>query len=674
MVKIGFFLLVWLQAVSAVVVTVNVSPGDVLDWADYANLTSSDELDIVISNPAGSVQLFSQNTIVIVPTVTCNGTLRITSGAGHINHEGSVVAPEVILEASGIMLLDGSILDASSPSGGGSLYIGGGWLGGDPTIKNAKTVGVSPLAQIFANALTNGDGGTVVLWSEIVTFFGGQIFATGNGAGGAGGQVEVSSHRVLQFDGDVDVSAPSGPPGQLFLDPVSITIQAASPDINGNGSGLDITMTTQLDNATTTPTGFGNAASIITAGALSGLLTNNVTVILAAQTFITVNAPIAPAGTSVTLTLEAPTVNLNSPITLASGGVLNGVGVNTVNVGPSGNPQNGIDVVAAGGTVNLSTATYAAPLNILSKNLTLNGNEQANTKILVTGAVPSHSSRNPAVYVQDGTDVIIQNLTVDGNNVGFPVNPSIVGIFYVNAGGTIVNNHITQVANSAPPYGGGQQGNGIRAISNAGGPYTLNIDSNLIDFFQKAGMVVNGAQITANFTNNTINGLGVLSTPSSIGIQFSGGTGTIADNTISGLLFASHDSSDAILVFNTEPNVSITGNTITNNDEGILVLNAGAGLTISNNTIQDSGDMGIGVIDTVGVTNIFSNTLVNNGGLAGPLDANSSIYLFSSINQPFNLTNNSTMPAAGTPALFTQGNGVNQAPDVDLDGNIYIDP
>ncbi len=435
-----------------------------------------------------------------------------------------------------------------------------------------------------------------------------------------------------------------------------------------------MTSTTQLDNATTTPAGFPNAASIITAGALSGLLTNNVSITLAAQTFITVNAPISPAGTNVTLTLQAPTVNLNSPITLASGGVLNGIGVNTVNVGPSGKPQNGIDVVANGGTVNLATATYAAPLNIISKNLTLNGNGQANTTIGVTGAVPSHSSRNPAIYVQDGTNVIIQNLTVNGNNIGFPTNGSIVGIFYSNAGGTIANNHVTQMANSAPPYGGGQQGNGIRAITSSGGPYTLNIDSNLVDFFQKAGIVVNGAQLTATINNNTVNGLGVLSTPAAIGIQFSGGSATISNNAVSGIMYMTHNSSAGIFVFSTNPNVTISGNTVTSNDEGIFVQDAGAGLTIENNTVQNSGDTGIGVVDTAGLSTISSNTLINNGGLAGPGDANTSIYLFSSANEPFDVTNNSITPAVGTAGIFTQGNAANQAPIADLVGNTFTGP
>lgn len=674
MVKTFLFLLISIRTLFGVVVTVHVSPGDILDWSAYSNLTSSDELDIIISNPAGSVQILSSQTIEIAPIISCNGTLRITSSHQHIHHKGRIQAPEVILEASNIMLKDNSLIDASGPTGGGKLYIGGGWQGADPMIKNAKALSVSPLAQLSANATTSGDGGTIVLWSDIVTFFGGAISATGNGVGGSGGQVEVSSHRFLEFDGDVDVSAPSGPAGQLFLDPVSITVQAANPDINGNGSNFDITSTTQLDDATTTPAGFPNADSIITAGALSGLLTNNVNMTLAAQNFITFNAPLSPAGTNVTLTLEAPTVNLNQPITLAAGGILNGTGVATVNVGASGNPQNGIDIVQNGGTVNLATATYIAPLNILNKDLTLNGNGQANTKILVTGAVPSHSSRNPAIYVTGGTNVVIQNLTVDGNNTGFPVNASIVGILYLNAGGTIFNNHVTQVANSAPPYGGGQQGNAIRVVTNAGGPYTINIQSNLIDFFQKSGIVASGSQLTANITNNTVNGLGVLSTPAGIGIQFSGGSATISGNTVSGIMFATHNSAAGIFVFNANPNVAITNNIVSGNDEGIFAQNNGDGLTIQNNMVSDSGDAGIGVVDTSGVTNILSNTLTNNGGLAGAGNANSSIYLFSSLTQPFNVTGNSIMPAPSIPALFTQGNAANQAPDVDLSGNTYIDP
>jgi len=162
-------LIFWCQTLSAATIIVNVMPGDVLDWSMYQNLTSSDTLDIVLSDPNGAVQIFSDTDIVIYPTVQCNGTLRITSDDGHIVHWGTIVAPQLILEASNIMLMDLSVVNASSANAGGNLYIGGGWQGADPTIHNAMSVNVSPGALLSASALTNGDGGIVVLWSEIVT-------------------------------------------------------------------------------------------------------------------------------------------------------------------------------------------------------------------------------------------------------------------------------------------------------------------------------------------------------------------------------------------------------------------------------------------------------------------------------------------------------------------------
>lgn len=660
------------QTLLAEIVTVNVTPGTILKWSKYSLLEPQDTLNIVLSDPLGEVTLYNADPIVISDTIQCNGKLRIKSDS-QIVHGGTITAPYIILENANITLGSNSTIDASGANAGGNIYVGGGWHGDDPNIKNAKILTVDEGAQIFADALSTGNGGIVVLWSDISTYFNGQIFARANGTSGSGGEVEISGKKHLRFDGEVDVSSLHGSSGHLTLDPTSITIQAASPDINGNGSGLDITSVTQLNDATTTPAGFPNASSIITAGALSGLLTNNVSLILAAQQFITVNAPITTASTNVTLTFTAPIVNLNSPITLGSGGVLAGVGASVVNVGPSGNPQNGIDIVSSGGTVNLATATYIAPLNILNKDLTLNGNGQTNTTILVTGAVPSHSSRNPAIYVQGGSSVIVQNLKVDCNNVGFPTNANITGILYVNAGGTISNTHITQVANTAPPYAGGQQGVAIRAFGTSGGPFVLNISGNTIDFFQKAAIVVSGALLTSNISNNTIIGQG-LSTPAALGIQMSDGTGTISGNSISNLIFSDHQQSAAVLVFNTSPNVIVSANTISNSDDAIAAQNVGAGMIIQNNIIQNSGDAGIIVFDTSGTTQVLSNTLINNGGLSGPTGINASIYLFSTTSQSFNVASNSITPAPGTLGLFTQGQAAGQAPVVDLLNNAFIDP
>jgi parallel beta-helix repeat protein len=662
------------QQLFSVVVTVNVNPGDVLNWNTYSSLGASDTLEIVLSNPAGQVQLLGTGEITVRDTIVCNGTLRITST--QIDVTGSVEAPGIIVEANKIRLRDASLLDASGASGGGSIYVGGGWLGQDPNIKNASVVQAYDGCTIRADGTVNGPGGIVVLWSEKATAFLGSISATGAGVSPPGGQVEVSSHRYLIFDGSVDVSAQSGNSGTIALDPLSITIQAASPDINGNGSNLDITFTTQLDNATTTPAGFPNANSIITAGALNSLLTTNTTMTLAAQSFITVNAAITAPGNNVTLTMQAPTVNLNATVTLPGGGTLQGSGVTTVNVGPSGSPQNGVDVSNNGATVNLSTATYLGPINIINKNITLNGNGQSNTTILnPPGGVPLQGTRNPIVYVNGGTNAVIQNLTVDGNFIGFPTNANILGIYYRNAGGTVDNVHVTKVANSPPPYGGGQQGGGVRTDITAGGPFSMTISNSTFDFFQKAAIATNGTPLTVNIFNNTITGLGTTSTPSAIGIQVaSGATGTVSGNDISGIQFTDHATANGILLFSAGAGLVVSGNTVSDCDEGILSLDAGDGLVIQNNTVTNSGDTGIVVLDTNGNTQITSNTLTNNGGLAGPSAGNTGIYLFSSTTQTFDVNQNSIMPAPGTSAIFTQGSGAGAAPDASFFDNTFIDP
>src|SRR6185503_8095961 len=102
--------------------------------------------------------------------------------------------------------------------------------------------------------------------------------------------------------------------------------------------------------------------------------TGNALLVLAATERTTVNAAINGSGNA-SLTLNAPRVDLNAPITLAGSGVLSGTPM-TVNVGTFGGTQgliqNGVDVAAAGATVNVFAGTYAENVSV-SKELTLVG-------------------------------------------------------------------------------------------------------------------------------------------------------------------------------------------------------------------------------------------------------------------------------------------------------------
>src|SRR5712671_7154466 len=171
-------------------------------------------------------------TVKLGGTISAAGTTKGTKG-GTI-----VVTGENIVVA-------GAKIDASGDAGGGKVMLGGDWAGGNPTqnlinnasaklenykIANASTLSVDAATTINASATGSGQGGKVILWSDVQTTFAGTIFARGGLNGGDGGFVEVSSHGVLDFVGTVDNRAPQGAAGTLLLDPMDVTIQASGPD------------------------------------------------------------------------------------------------------------------------------------------------------------------------------------------------------------------------------------------------------------------------------------------------------------------------------------------------------------------------------------------------------------------------------------------------------------
>ncbi|WP_439815240.1 two-partner secretion domain-containing protein [Zavarzinia sp. CC-PAN008] len=150
-------------------------------------------------------------------TVRVDGTLDASGqDAGETGGSVTVTGERVVLGAD-------ARVDASGQAGGGTALIGGGWQGQGPT-PTAQTTIVATGAQIDVSAKDRGDGGTAVVWADGNTRFGGTINARGGENGGDGGQVEVSGKINLQFIGIVDAAAKRGRPGDLLLDPETITV------------------------------------------------------------------------------------------------------------------------------------------------------------------------------------------------------------------------------------------------------------------------------------------------------------------------------------------------------------------------------------------------------------------------------------------------------------------
>ena len=120
------------------------------------------------------------------------------------------------------IFLDDAQINISGNRGGGEAYIGGGLHGvGDNT---ANVTNISAGTVINADALTKGDGGTVVFWGKEHTNYYGTTTARGGAISGDGGLVEISTGLGVIFDGIVKTTAANGKVGTLLIDPASVSI------------------------------------------------------------------------------------------------------------------------------------------------------------------------------------------------------------------------------------------------------------------------------------------------------------------------------------------------------------------------------------------------------------------------------------------------------------------
>lgn len=130
--------------------------------------------------------------------------------------------PEVRITGAHVDLA-GARIDASGTGGGGLIRIGGDFAGAG-ALPRAETLTADAATVIRADAIGSGDGGRIVLWSDLQSDVAARLSARGGNNGGDGGFIEVSSARKLGYSGLADTRAPLGAWGTLLLDPEDIVI------------------------------------------------------------------------------------------------------------------------------------------------------------------------------------------------------------------------------------------------------------------------------------------------------------------------------------------------------------------------------------------------------------------------------------------------------------------
>ncbi|MBI1375461.1 MAG: filamentous hemagglutinin N-terminal domain-containing protein [Phycisphaera sp.] len=206
-------------------------------------------------------------------------------------------------------------IDVSGTLGGGTINIGGAYQGGS-SLQASNYTYVGSDVNLTADS-TTGDGGQVVVWSDGLTLYYGQISSKSNT--GNGGLVEVSGLDTLVFQGSADLTSNSGQSGTLLLDPRIITVVADSDprvnkyDLIGDPDDLDPNTYSQQEDFNVTlkvptpppfsitETVFGN--SYLAVSSITNLLNAGNSVNLQARDVITVATPIV-YNSAGTLTME----------------------------------------------------------------------------------------------------------------------------------------------------------------------------------------------------------------------------------------------------------------------------------------------------------------------------------------------------------------------------------
>lgn len=224
---------------------IRLGQGDSVHFSGVTSLTkgslsvSAGSIDVsgTISADGGSLQFDAgpQGTLLVSGELDASGR---TAG----QHGGTIE-----LLGSRVAVYGNAVIDASGDAGGGIVHIGGDFQGANPLVRNADQVMICANVQIHADAVSYGDGGQVVVWSNDITRFHGLISARGGLFAGDGGLAEVSGLRELAFTGRVDLSAPSGTMGSLWLDPLVIRIKNQNTGVDD--IQLDINVPTVGDPA-----------------------------------------------------------------------------------------------------------------------------------------------------------------------------------------------------------------------------------------------------------------------------------------------------------------------------------------------------------------------------------------------------------------------------------------
>ena len=458
-----------------------------------------------VVNVGGAIRaqaVTQENGVLVLGAVNADagdgGTVNVTGKLDVSGRNLGQRGGQVIATAQGgkVNVASTAVIDASGAFGGGKVNIGGSYQGKGP-IANARNTTVESGARINADATMLGNGGTVIVWSDNATVFGGTITAKGGQKGGDGGFAEVSSKGYLDYRGLADLTAPLGTVGRLLLDPANIEIRntSDSSDITTNPippnpptpttisssgtTGISILSTTTLQgqlaladvivDASQPATGTGGTITVFD----PFIIPNNRTLTLTGPSTISINAPISADGNA-NLTLSSLTGSIFNNL---AGAISLGAGALTLNA-PSGSILLGSAPITAG-VVNF-TASFTVSLNNAGNAIGTVGQVESTTGLFGSISINSASSltigpggitTSGPVSIQSAGQVLIGgSISSTGTSGSLSITSTGAGIR--QTGGTLTSPSISLTATAGDIIQTG--GNIVETTSGGGATFRAN--------------------------------------------------------------------------------------------------------------------------------------------------------------------------------------------------------
>ena len=203
----------------------------------------------------GVIKLVSNSGSIKAKKVNLSsGPLGGTEVVGTIDASSNAKGGDIEITGKEIQVKSNSKLLATGDTGGGNILVGGDWQGSNGILQATYTT-VEKDSLIDVSSLGVGDGGKIVVWSDIKdanskTTVNGQLFSKANI--GDGGKIETSGSLINTEGAKINASAVTGKGGLWLIDPYDYIIDsnAATQITSTLNSGTNVSVLTSTNNGT----------------------------------------------------------------------------------------------------------------------------------------------------------------------------------------------------------------------------------------------------------------------------------------------------------------------------------------------------------------------------------------------------------------------------------------